>query len=285
MLKYPLRLNQNETDYVRFTHSEYRTNMKSSVTGNGGQAPITGESIVLYMPNSTPPDGHVNNWSPTGEMFRGPLGKLKAFGAKSASDIMSGVEDSLTGKAGVGDLLKGGIDNIGEAGTFIKDNAGAAIKQTVVDKVGNSLVGGGNNFLALTQGKIFNPNIELLYKGPQLRQFVFEFNFVPRSALEATQVNNIIKEFKIWSTPKADGNYLKVPDVWHISYGNTMTAQYMNKFKPCALTSFELQDNASSDGHYTFIDGVPVSTAIRMVFQEVDIITREDHENGGARGF
>ena len=112
MLKYPLRLNQLETDYVMFRHSEYRTNMKSNTTGNGGQAPITGESIILYMPNSTPPAGYTNSWSDTGQMFRGPLGKLRAFGAKSASDLMSAVEDPLTGKAGVGDLLKGGVEEL-----------------------------------------------------------------------------------------------------------------------------------------------------------------------------
>ena len=284
MLKYPKNLSETETDFVCFTHAKYRTNSNLSGNGPAARGPEDAESerIVLYMPNSTPGAAYGNGWNNTGDILRGPLGKLKMFGAKSLSGAMETVGNKEVNLEELGNR----IGNTGkELGAFAKENSGPLVKQLIGDFIGGKLVGSGNNFLALTQGKIFNPNIELLYQGPELRDFVFEFNFVPRSAAEAAQVNSIIKEFKVWSAPKADGNYLKVPDIWHISYGNTTTAKYMNKFKPCAMQSFELQDNASSNAHYTFIDGVPVSTAIRMSFKEVDIITREDHEQGGARGF
>lgn len=287
MLKYPKNLSETETDFVCFTHAKYRTN--SDISGNGpsarGPEDAESERIVLYMPNSTPAAAYGNGWSNTGDILRGPLGKLKMFGAKSLSGAMDTVEGSTSGEVNLSELGNS-MKNFGkELGGFAKKDAGELAKQLIGDFVGSKLVGSGNNFLALTKGKIFNPNIELLYQGPSLRSFVFEFNFVPRSKAEAQDVSKIIKEFKMWSAPKADGNYLAVPDVWYIRYGNTATAKYMNQFKACAMTSFEAQDNAASDGHYTFVDGVPVSTAIRMSFSEVDIITREDHEKGGARGF
>ena len=285
-MKYPLRLNETETDYVRFAHSEYRTNSKNSGNGPSVPAPITTEGIVLYMPNSTPAAAYGNNWNNTGDLLRGPLGQLRVFGAKSVSEALKTVKGTMADEINLSDLGKQMTDQGKEFGAFAKESAGPLVKQLVGDTVGKALVGSGNNYLALTEGKVFNPNIELLYQGPSLRTFAFEFTFVPRDAVEAAEVSKIIKEFKIWSAPKADGYYLKVPHIWHITYGNTKTAKYMNKFKPCAMTSFETQDNAASDGHYTYIDGVPVSTSIRMSFSEVDIVTREDHEeNDRPRGF
>jgi len=285
MLKYPVRLNENETDFVRFQHSEYRTNSKYSGNGPRPQAPNTTEGIVLYMPNSTPPVAYTNSWSNTGDLLRGPLGQFRVFGAKSLSGAVETIGDVASSEIDMGEIASRAGRAGKELGSFASNNGGEMLKQLVADTAGKALVGSGNNYLALTQGKVYNPNIELLYQGPSLRTFAFEFTFVPRSSAEAEAVSKIIKEFKLWSAPKADGHYLKVPHVWHINYGNTKTAKYMNKFLPCAMTSFETQDNASSDGHYTYIDGVPASTSIRMSFSEVDIITRENHEEGGPRGF
>jgi hypothetical protein len=278
MLKYPLRLNENETDFVYFSHSEYKTN-----ASGGPQAPGNGGGIVLYMPNSTPGAGYTNGWNNTGTMFQGPIGEYKKGLLQAAGDAINSAEG---GFKDIG-ALRGKMEAAGEKlGNDIANRGGlgALGNQLIGETVGKKLVGSANNFLALTQGKIFNPNVELLYQGPQLRSFVFEFTFVPRSSGEASNVNDIIKEFKTWSAPKEDGFYLKVPHVWHIRYGGR-GGNFMNKFKPCAMTSFELQDNGSSDSHYTFVDGVPVSTSIRMTFSEVDIITRKDHEEGGPRGF
>jgi len=44
------------------------------------------------------------------------------------------------------------------------------------------------------------------------------------------------------------------------------------------LTSIKVQANPNSDMHLTFNDGMPVTTAMSLSFQEVDIILRDDHE-------
>lgn len=288
MLKYPLRLNENETDFVYFSHSEYKTNNTKNKDGSKGpqRPPDNGNGIVLYMPNSTPGAGYTNGWNNTGTMFQGPIGEYKRGLLQAAGKAINSAENGTIDMA----ALRAASEEAGfKVGNDITNRGGlgALGNQLIGETVGKKLIGSANNFLALSQNKIFNPNIELLYQGPQLRTFVFEFTFVPRSKGESTNVNNIIKEFKTWSAPSNEkgGFYLSVPHVWHIRYGGA-GGKFMNKFKPCAMTSFELQDNGSSDAHYTFVDGVPVSTSIRMTFSEVDIITREDHtKNGGPRGF
>ena len=282
MLKYPNDLNETQSDSITFAHSPYRPNKGGDFFGSGTTASVpanVSEMIRLYVPNSTPAINQSNNWGRRD--FEGEVGAARLNAIRA---ITNGI-NNIGGEGDFAGALKDAGDTVGSFTQDLLDSGGPALKQIGTQIAGSLANLSPSQALAVSRGQVYNPNVELLYSSPVLRQFSFEFNFVPRSAIEAAQVNSIIKEFKIWSAPKADGNYLKVPDIWHISYGNTTTAKYMNKFKPCAMQSFELQDNASSNAHYTFIDGVPVSTAIRMAFKEVDIITREDHENGGARGF
>ena len=51
----------------------------------------------------------------------------------------------------------------------------------------------------------------------------------------------------------------------------------LNKFKKAAMTSISVQYNAGLDQHATFSNGFPIRTDIQMSFQEVDVITSNDH--------
>lgn len=286
MLKYPLTLNENDTDYVTFSHRKYRPNrVPGGASGEvlGAAPPNTSNRITLYMPNSTPVSNYGNAWN--NQNFAGPLGDLRR---NAATTLGKGLDD-LTSVKGIDDVkeaVKKLGSNSGKTVADAIDNTPGIAKQIGAEIIGRALVGSGNNLLALTTGKIYNPNVELLYQGPQLRQFSFDFLFVPRSQLEADMVSMIIKEFKVWSAPGDPGEegYLCVPDVWDISYGGKVVGK-MNKFKPCALTSISVQDNAGETLHTTFTDGTPTSTSIKMTFSEVDILTRKDHEEAGGRGF
>ena len=55
-MRYPLELNQIDTDYVTFSHHEYASN------ASGASPPAAGAPIVLYMPNTTPTMGQQQNW-------------------------------------------------------------------------------------------------------------------------------------------------------------------------------------------------------------------------------
>ena len=83
-----------------------------------------------------------------------------------------------------------------------KGKGGGALRQIGVQAAaGIAGVSDPNQLLALSRGQIYNPNVELLYKGPKIRSFSFNYSFVPKSAQEAAAVNAIIKEFRTWSAP------------------------------------------------------------------------------------
>ena len=74
---------------------------------------------------------------------------------------------------------------------LVKSGIGDAINVWLAQKAV-----GAQNLLSRTTGAIVNPNLEMLFNAPQLRNFGFTFLLSPRDADEATQVRNIIRFFK-----------------------------------------------------------------------------------------
>jgi hypothetical protein len=163
----------------------------------------------------------------------------------------------------------------------LKANAGPAVGQGITKMVGQFAGVSENQMLALAKNEIFNPNMELLYEGPQLRSFQLNFTFLPKSSDEAATVVDIIKHFKENASPSGarDGNMFKVPNVFQVTYKmNGQDHPFMNRFKRAALGDVNVTYNAGLPFHSSFVDGMPVKTDLTLMFMEVDIITREDHE-------
>lgn len=271
-LRYPSQLNEAATDYVVFSSEEYRSNSSTE-----GSPPAIGDSIILYMPNSTPALGNENSWG--GMPFEGPLGAIKRDLMGAAAQATSEI-----GKSGGMSAIKDDITKKFEAR---KGDAVPAARQGALNAIGGTFGFNPNAILAIQRGEIYNPNIELVYQGPNLRSFAFDYNFIPKSAAETNAINSIIMTFKKNSAPTQSGGMLKVPKVWNIKY-MTGGAQnrYMNAFKKCALMGVAVQYNAGSDMHQTFVDGMPVTTSLQLSFQEVDIILSGDHDEAGtAQGY
>lgn len=293
---YPLNLPVDHTDFVYFTHQEYRTN--ASMPGNFGgsfgvgkgtpvDAPNANNTIRLYMPNSTPAITNSNEWG--ARNFSGPIGRLsQRVGSELGSP--DGVLNSTLyeGETDPETIARNAGRNIsGALGAQMSDYTGA-VGQVILDEAGKLLPGfeSGNDVLAFSQGKIFNPNVELLYQGPKLRAFSMQFNFFARSTRESDMIDMIIKEFKKWSAPDDAGEFLTVPHTWQVSYQMGAFGKHpkMNRFKKAALTSITVQDNSSSNMHTTFEDGTPSVTSVALGFSEVDMIFRRDHDVAN-RGF
>ena len=109
-LRYPSDLNPSVVDYVVFTPEEYRTNQQyTGQASNFGSAPSSGQSIVLYMPNSTPAVGNENSWMSKGD--EGPLGQLKRnLGASVAAGVMNAGTQDGTGISGMTENLKANLE-------------------------------------------------------------------------------------------------------------------------------------------------------------------------------
>ena len=290
-LRYPLELTTEATDYIQIDTFEYRTNKKWGPNGGtaaGAERPNGALPIILYMPNSTPTMNNPNTWQ--GKTFSGPIGELiggAATGVVQTAYALGGIATKGGDlKTMAKDAAREGKNTIMNFITSFKDNAGAAVGQGITKAVGGMANISENQMLAMAKGEIFNPNMELLYEGPQLRNFSLSFTFLPKSAAEAEVVNKIIKQFKVHSSPSGprSENMFKVPNVFQVSYKFKGDPHpYMNKFKRAALVDMNITYNGGLPFHSSFHDGMPVKTDMTLSFLEVDIITREDHEHEGAQ--
>ena len=135
------------------------------------------------------------------------------------------------------------------------------------------------------KGAVFNENTELLFSGPGLRRFSFNFRLSPRSASEAKMVQRIIRTFKESMSAKKSQEFffIKAPNTYWISYMSGETNQphpWLNRFKECALTNMTVQ--YAPDGTYaTFPDGAMTSYSMQLEFSEIEPVFNTDYEESG----
>jgi len=137
----------------------------------------------------------------------------------------------------------------------------------------------GANITSRATGKVINPNLELLFSGPRLRTFNFNFNLTPRTEEESKEIRRIIKVFKknMASQRSSSRLFLETPNIFKLEYIYSGNQQhpYLNKFKPCALTSFNV--NYTPDGSYmTYQGGSLTSYDIQLSFAEIEPIYQDD---------
>jgi hypothetical protein len=180
-----------------------------------------------------------------------------------------------------------GINNGGEAAAGAVGDAAQKLKENLGDvKKGLSVyfaqaATGVTGLLSRTQGAVTNPNMELLFNGPQLRPFSFTFRLSPRSETESKSVRSIIRFFKQGMSPiRTESNlFLKAPHTFQIQYlHKNQEHKFINKIKECALQSFNV--NYTPESNYaTFTDGAMVSYEIQMQFTELEPIFNDDYGN------
>ena len=261
--RYPTNRPMGEADFVSFQHVEY-----SSRGGGGGSGGAGG--IVLYLPAPAPAVSNANSWSSSSENFMGPIGQFKKNLAYDLSGMINRKDFSMSGFT---EDVNGIVDR------FKSTKVGPVARQLGMVQAGKATGMSAQQIMSLTQGEIYNPNVEMFYNGPQLRSFDFTFQMSPESSADAQAISNIIREFKTWSAPEENGGKYKIPHVWKISYGGA-AEKYYNKFKPAALTNINVQYNAGMDQHMTFQDGSPIVTGMTLSFTEVELVTRKDHSSG-----
>ena len=142
-----------------------------------------------------------------------------------------------------------------------------------------------------TSGAVRNPNLELLFNGPALRNFSFTIRLTPRSPEESKRVRMIIRVLKQHSAVKknagvfndsATSNFLiGTPDVFKLRYIKARTQRDikgLNKFKTCALTSVSV-DYTGEVGRFAAYeeDSQPMTTIISLSFTELTPIYDEDY--------
>lgn len=202
------------------------------------------------------------------------------------------------GRAAVAAL---GAGNFTQAKGLANNDIFSAFKDAITSAGLNKIPGVGGN-LAMndisgsTRGVILNPNAEVLYEAPNLRELGMVFKMVPQSQTDADNILKICQLFRKSASPsygtedaiadfsfdKEKGftsgndqkgvNYIHVPKLCKFTF---MTGSETNKkipqYKPCAIT--RVQVNYTPDGTYaTYSDGTPVAIELSLRFIETKII-------------
>lgn len=144
--------------------------------------------------------------------------------------------------------------------------------------------GGAQRGIEAGMGAVANPFQAMVFEGVDLKTFMFNWTFAPKSRAETDSIKEIVRLIKMHSLPyyknltaagvgiKSGRAFLNYPSVCIplITGVNTMT------FKPCMISQVQLDYNGG--GELAFLEGGnPAAVKINITMQEMQIWTREDY--------
>jgi hypothetical protein len=281
---YPEGIRNSKQDVIKFTMLEYKPSGVGAFQPAGKSAR---ESLTKGIPTKDPGDriilGSVvlpipNNISDTNSMNWG-------------SDDMNALEAALAAAAftGITGGIGEGVQSFGKSmEAFVGDDkSGKALGATFAAA---AVRGNNAEILSRAEGAVINPNLELLFNGPQLRPFNFTFKLAAREKKESDNIIKILNFFKRGSSAiRTESNlFLKAPHTFHIQYLHMGQSgedhPFIGRIKECALQS--ITTSYTPEGQYaTFSDGVMVSYQITMQFSELEPIFNDDYNELTGIGF
>ena len=163
----------------------------------------------------------------------------------------------------------------------------AALSGAAIGALGSNV--SPQSVISRSTGQILNNNLELLFKGVNLRTFPYNITFSPRSPKEGDVVKQIIRRLKASMAAKAGefngtaaGIFIQSPDVFQLKFlKDDVDHPFLHSFKLCALTGMSV--NYTNAGTYTsYEDGTPVNIRMSLTFKELNPIYHEDYQQAGA---
>ena len=140
-----------------------------------------------------------------------------------------------------------------------------------------------NQFLARASGRVLNPNAELLFGGPVLRDFSFDFTFVARSEAEGREIRKIIRFFKTGMMAKFidSASFLSTPDIFTLEYRRGKDVlNTVNRFNETGLALRTMAVDYAPNGYWSaYRDSQPTSLKISLNFAELKPIYDQDQNN------
>jgi len=239
-----------------------------------------GNPVIMYVPEDIS-TGYRANWE-----------------GKNISTLAT---DGLRAMAqkGFGNKALGAVQTAANFANRLGPLIGAATLQEATSRLtGDTL--SYNDIFGGISGAIMNPNTELLYGGPQLRNFTLNFKLYARHENEAKQISGIIRQFNQIMLPSMDPGvvlgfnkddknegirlgFIGVPKLVQVSYMHGGKENpHLPRFKMCALTNIDT--NYTPDGAYSVrYDGRPVAHTLSLSFQETKVCFAEDIASGNVR--
>lgn len=224
--------------------------------------------IVLYMPESASNPSTVS-W---GQEKFGVIGN-------GISSIAQGYKAG--GFEGAGNAVPGAIGNVMDQGVY---RALGSIGSTLANMLGGNVTAEG--LIGEVSGKIPNPYLTMVFQGVDFRSFAFTFKFTPYNEQDCEVIDRIVKTFRQASLPSrgTEGGtaMLGYPQEVEIQYNwRNNKNKWLPRFKRCVITAMDT--DYTGNGMFSVMrNGFPTTVTVSLKFTELNIVTREEIEQGGA---
>jgi hypothetical protein len=264
-IQYPSQQNYGDVTTLRKDKTKMRTGLASSWNPT---TRIT-DSVAIYLPPNVQ-DNYTTTYNATSTGMIGFLA-ASAGGAVQAyqNDDFDQVARTVLGAAG--GMLEETAKNIGLSAIEMLTQAE-----------------GGYELLNKTFGRATNPYMEVLFSGPELRTFTYNFTFAPRSEEEQMEVKKIIHLFRFYQAPElreGQSMFMGLPAEFDIHYmyqhedgRKSSENDYYNKIATCVLQSVNV--DYTPGGVYSHSNGAPVTIKMSLSFLETEMITKDHIEAG-----
>ena len=300
VLAYPLDIDTDQ-DHMKITRYEYfrppndpakrREYFSRKTSGPGGRDLLSSSqregTIILPMPKVVDTNGA--EWGESkinviglaaGELAAGlGLGEIgsKKFSTFNVKNSAKKLESQARKK-----LDKQFSDLGGKRGTF--GDGAQILMATAVEGVAQAAGANitQNEFLARTGGRVLNPNAELLFQGPVLRDFNFDFTMIARSRDEGDEIRKIIRFLKVGMAPRYQNQvFLRTPKIFKLEYKRgDRDLNTVNRFNPSGLALRTLAVDYAPNGYWSaYQDSQPIALRMTLNFAELKPIYDDDQES------
>ena len=269
-VKYPKDM-KDDQDKIKFTACEINTRKGGGGTGlqfSFGERSYTPVAGPVFLAIQSPiSDQNSVDWGPDSVNAIDAAIFEKSLSLMTAKDYGKATEELQGALTGLTNTLKS--------------------NQPLIQKFLAGQAASLNNVLARTDNVVLNPNLELLFQGPQLRPFSFQFKMSARGQKEANDIKKIIKYFKYhMAVRKEQGLFLRAPYVFTIRYlkGEIDNHPGINLISPkenlkaCALTNCSV-DYTPLGSYATYEDGTMVAYTLSLQFQELEPVYDTDYKD------
>lgn len=241
---------------------------------------MKGDPMTLYLPTSLVFNDGLTYDTPSLGAMGGTAMATAASGGQALATLSSSFEKGLKSvmDAALGNYENGDLARLGMTRLLSKTGA----------------IGEGASIAA---GVTLNPNVRASFKGVAIREFSFQFKFIPKSQEESLIVEKMIKRFRYAAYPESlntdpNANFedqtlgnialgYKFPDLFDIKV-NYVTengeVRIGNKFQKCFLKGITTNYNPSTMAFHK--DGKPVEIDLTLNFVEEKTLDRRAISEG-----
>ena len=265
----------------RISRSKQNKEKRYKTNTSAGDGVLGAPISTIFLPMPKVADVNGVEWGKSELTISG----LAGLGAIAPLARFTGKDEEASREAL--EKLKGSMGG-GLEGRNVEGGGGAEFRRALTAQTLSGLAGAltGSNldadtFLARTSGRVLNPNAEVLFQGPVIRDFAFSFVMIARSQREGAEIRRIIRELKIGMAPKfRSTTFLKNPDVFSLEYkSGENTLNTVNRFNRGGLALQTMSVDYSPNGYWSaYRDSQPVQLKMDLSFTELRPIYESDQE-------